>query len=281
MRIRDVPLEEYVVVASLSEVAPSGARDAAERMLEVQSIISRTYAVSHLGRHARDGFDLCPTTHCQLFDPRRPASSRWTESAAAAAARTERLVLAYAGQPAEALYHADCGGQTSRASSVWGGTDRQYLIARSDADLPAGVHGLWNYRARREAVADALMAFPATAFSGPLQSIDVVARDESGRVTSIRIAGGGSRGGAVTVRAEDFRSALSRAFGARSIRSTQFELRQDGGWFTFAGQGFGHGVGLCQAGAFARIRAGATARDVLEYYYPGTSLQRVRFAGTR
>jgi stage II sporulation protein D len=275
-KVRDVPLEDYVVATSLSELTPSGDRAIGERMLEVQAIISRTYAVSHMGRHAKEGFDLCATTHCQVFDPNRPGVSAWTTAAIAAAAHTERTVLLYGGQPAEALYHADCGGQTSSAASVWGGTDRQYLISRIDTDVPASVHTRWQYRVRREAVADALAAYPAAAFSGSLQSIEIASRDEGGRATKIRIAGTDIRGGTVIVRAEDFRSALSRAFGAQTIRSTRFDLRQDAGWYTFAGQGYGHGVGLCQAGAFARIRAGASARDVLQYYYPGTSLQDPR-----
>jgi len=44
--------------------------------------------------------------------------------------------------------------------------------------------------------------------------------------------------------------------------------------FVFSGKGFGHGVGLCQAGAAARIRAGASPDRVLEYYFPGTTLHR-------
>ena len=42
--------------------------------------------------------------------------------------------------------------------------------------------------------------------------------------------------------------------------------------FTFSGRGYGHGVGLCQAGALARLRAGAKPVDVLRYYYPGAVL---------
>jgi len=40
--------------------------------------------------------------------------------------------------------------------------------------------------------------------------------------------------------------------------------------FVFEGAGWGHGLGLCQWGADGRARAGATAREILEYYYPGT-----------
>ena len=39
---------------------------------------------------------------------------------------------------------------------------------------------------------------------------------------------------------------------------------------TFSGRGFGHGVGLCQVGAIARLTAGAKPKDVFAFYYPGT-----------
>jgi stage II sporulation protein D len=45
-----------------------------------------------------------------------------------------------------------------------------------------------------------------------------------------------------------------------------------GSRFLFEGQGFGHGVGLCQAGAFARIKAGARPDEVLARYYPGATV---------
>ena len=58
--IRKVPLETYVEATILSEFAPpSGEPDVIERMLEVQAVIGRTYALAHLNRHGADGFDVC------------------------------------------------------------------------------------------------------------------------------------------------------------------------------------------------------------------------------
>src|SRR5689334_12379728 len=63
--VRDVPLEDYVAASALSEFAPAAGEPAAvEAMFEVQAIIARTYAMSHRGRHAAAGFDLCARTHC-------------------------------------------------------------------------------------------------------------------------------------------------------------------------------------------------------------------------
>jgi stage II sporulation protein D len=69
---------------------------------------------------------------------------------------------------------------------------------------------------------------------------------------------------------------LSRTLGARAIRSTKFEIELRGARFLFTGRGFGHGAGLCQVGALARLRAGATPAEVFGRYYPGATLVRLR-----
>ena len=53
--------------------------------------------------------------------PTALATSRWAPSAAAAVERTAGVVVAFNGRPAQAIFHADCGGRTSGAADVWGG----------------------------------------------------------------------------------------------------------------------------------------------------------------
>jgi stage II sporulation protein D len=276
--LRDVPLEDYVRATILSEFAPAeGDPVSVERMLEVQAVISRTYAVSHAGRHTRDGFDLCSTTHCQLFDPARLQTSRWAEAATTAAARTEGVVLRFAGAPAQALFHADCGGRMSTASAVWGGDDRAYLPTHDDSGVPVETHARWEYRVATEALTKALDADERSRARGEVERLEIVRRDESGRAQEVSIersAGRGSNRSTVrtVLRGDELRQILSRVFGARTIRSTWFDVRRDGRSFVFNGRGFGHGVGLCQAGALARIREGASLERIVGFYYPGTSL---------
>ena len=272
--VRDVPLEEYVRGTVLSEFAPaSGDLASVERMLEVQAIISRSYAAAHLSRHARDGFDLCATTHCQLFDPARLQTSRWAAAAATAVDRTAGVVLEFKGAAAQALFHADCGGRTSTASAVWGGDDRAYLTARADDDVPAETHARWEYRVERDALAQALDADERATHRRAIDRVDVVRRDESGRAQEVVIGGPSGR---TTLRGDELRQILARAFGARAIRSTWFDVRREGRAFLFSGRGFGHGVGLCQAGALARIHRGSSVKEILDFYYPGTSLELAR-----
>jgi stage II sporulation protein D len=52
---------------------------------------------------------------------------------------------------------------------------------------------------------------------------------------------------------------------------------QEPGWL-FTGRGWGHGVGMCQVGAFGMAQRGHGYRDILTHYYSGVELGRVREA---
>lgn len=272
--IRKVPLETYVQAAILSEFAPpAGDPGVVERMLEVQAVIGRTYALAHLGRHAAEGFDVCATTHCQLFEPSRLTTSKWAAQSAEAVRRTTATVLWFGNAPADALYHSDCGGKTSRADAVWQGMARPYLISVADDGPAATAHAAaWRYEAADAAVLAALNKDPRTRIGARLSGIQVLERDQTGRAGQVALHGSQER----IVRGEDFRDVLGQSFGARSIKSTWFTVEHARGAYVFEGRGFGHGVGLCQTGALARIRAGVKLPAVLDLYFPGTKLVTLR-----
>ena len=267
--IRRVPLEEYVAGTILSEVAPpSGDERLIEQMHEVQAVVARTYAMASRRRHAADGFDLCSTTHCQLYEPSRLQTSRWAAGARTAAARTSGMVLWHKQAPVTALFHADCGGHTSTAVHVWGGAARPYITAHPDDDIEGVVHAAWRYEVPAAELLRALNADARMGVGRRIDSLQVVDRDVSGRADTVALHGERDR----LVRAEDLRARLTRAFGARTIRSTMFTVRRERATFVFEGRGFGHGVGLCQAGALARLKAGLALREVLFRYFPQTTL---------
>ena len=66
--------------------------------------------------------------------------------------------------------------------------------------------------------------------------------------------------------------AVGRLAGFQAIKSTAFDLTRTGTGYHFRGRGFGHGVGLCVIGAGARAARGATADDILKFYYPGLTV---------
>jgi stage II sporulation protein D len=276
--VRRLPLDDYVAAAALSEFTPAAGDPAVvEAMFEVQAIIARTYAAAHAGRHAVEGFDLCSTTHCQLYEPGRLAVSRWAPQVRQAVLRTAGVIVAYKGMPADAVYHADCGGQTSAASDVWGGPGEPYLLSDRDDGPARDAHKAWEYAVDERALERTLAADPRTRAVRGVRSIDVLARDDAGRAERVLVHGAAN----VELRGTDLRALLAAAFGPRSIRSTMFGIERTAKGFIFSGKGFGHGVGLCQVGALARVARGDAPAQVLQHYYPGTTLATLDGLRTR
>ena len=268
-RVVRVNLEDYVLATVLAELSPVGdSPEVAARLYEVQAIVARSYAAANRHRHRADGYDLCDTTHCQIYDPRRVRTSRFAQIAADAVRRTRGIVLTYGDRLAEGLFHADCGGSTSDASTVWGGPPVPYLIARRD-DLPPGTHRAWSFAADAARLRDALNRDSRTEIGRRLTSMVVSTHDLGGRTPRITIGGDQTR----VVHGETLRTVINRAFGADSLLSTRFTIRRQDDTWIFDGSGFGHGVGLCQAGARARARQGQNVEDILGAYFAGTVLR--------
>ena len=265
-RVVGVPLEKYVRTVVLSEFAPVGSDAVAiEQMLELQAIVTRTYALN--SRHGADGYDMCSTTHCQLYDPARTADSRWSRAADEAAVRTAGVVVWFGNTPARVVYHADCGGRTSAGHEVWEGRDLSYLVGVADQDV-AATHARWQFAPETAELRAALNADGRTRVGAFLNRIDVVRRDSAGRAQLVALDGERSP----VISGEEFRTLVSRAFGPRAVRSTWFDVVRTTHGFEFTGRGLGHGVGLCQKGAYARIAAGGTPAEILMHYFPGTSV---------
>jgi stage II sporulation protein D len=269
-RIVAVPIEEYVLATTLAEVSPvDQSATTTEKIFEIQAIVARTYAASQIGRHRADGFDLCDTTHCQVYEPNRIRTSRFTAAAREAVQRTAGTILTYGQRPAEAMFHADCGGYTATPETVWGGRHLPYLVAEPDK-LPSDPHRKWRVSVTTDKLRAALNENSATAVGRKLDDVRVTARDASGRVTRIIVSGEYSR----TLRGEQFRAALNAALGTRTIQSTKLTVTRNSSTYVFDGSGFGHGVGLCQVGAAARAKRGDDVEEILEHYFPGVRLSR-------
>lgn len=263
-QVRRLALDAYLrdVVASEIAVAPADTAIALP-VYEAQAIIARTYAARSRGRHAGEGFDLCSTTHCQVYREGTAARSRWAAVIAQAVERTRGAVLVYDGRPIEAVFHAHCGGHTSAAADVWRSTSAPYLAGTADPFCVRERPLRWTWRLALESLLQALNRGPLTSVGARLDGIQVVRRDAGGRAAEVLLSG--ERGPIVT--GEQFRLAVLAAQGAASLRSARFEVRRVGRELVFEGTGAGHGVGLCQTGLIGRIRAGQSPRQALEAYY--------------
>ena len=71
---------------------------------------------------------------------------------------------------------------------------------------------------------------------------------------------------------EHDRLVLGRKVGWNVVPGNNYEAMPEGGSVSFEGRGSGHGLGLCQQGANAMARDGATFREILAHYFPNTTV---------
>lgn len=250
-RVERIAIDAYIAQVLAGEGQPR-ASDAAQEAL---AITARTFALANRNRHRAEGFDLCDTTHCQVVRPPTAATTR-------AANATSGRVLLHQGQPAFVFYSAWCGGQTEMASQVWpGATD--YSRGPSLEDDACEDEPAWTSEV---AVRDLERALAAAGHRGSrLRGLRVTSRNESGRVASVRIDGFTPN----EISGHELRMAVGRVAGWQLLKSTAFDVERTSSGYRFRGRGFGHGVGLCVVGAGRRAARGASADDILRFYFPG------------
>jgi stage II sporulation protein D len=257
--IVDMPLERYVVAALAGE---SGGFQSDEA-LKAMAVAARTYAVRMRGRHAAEGYDLCDTTHCQRLD-----MGGATPRLQKAASDTEGELLWYQGKPAFTPYTKDCGGTSEDAAAVWPDLAEPYLRSRPDPFCMRLGVSKWHWTADPHQIEQALRK---EQLQGPqvLSRIAIATRTPSGRAATLALSGPSE---SIRISASSFRFALGRQLGWNTIRSDRYEVTSSGGHLIFDGTGDGHGVGLCQRGAEQMGLDKATYRQILGFYYPGTTL---------
>ncbi|HVP91768.1 MAG TPA: SpoIID/LytB domain-containing protein [Terriglobales bacterium] len=106
---------------------------------------------------------------------------------------------------------------------------------------------------------------------GRLVDVSVKARGVSGRVTELEIVGSDGR---ASLRGFQIREVLGLRDTLFVIDRSYDEAGRVTG-YTFTGRGWGHGVGLCQVGAYGMAMAGGTYRDILKKYYQGVKVEKL------
>jgi len=248
--INELPLEDYL--AGIVEV-PADWPPAAQ---QAQAIAARTYALNQksapsLGPWRAAGADLCATEACQVYEglagEQRESAANWTEAVAATAGQ----VLLVDDQPILAMYSSSNGGRSVPGQSP-------YLPSVADRDDARSPLSRWTRRTSLAALAPLLGVKPPAALVAVRRTGDAV-------VLSEQVPDRPPTERAVPV--ADFVAKAEGPMG--SFPSFRFTLRSEGDTAVADGQGFGHGIGMSQYGAYGKALRGLDAGDILAAYYGG------------
>ena len=252
--VDELPLEEYLVGVLRAE---AGERWPAEA-LRAQAIAARTYAAYQRQLNAGKPYHIIASTAHQQFAGRVPATSpAWD-----AVRDTAGQVLRWEGDLFPAFYHTESGGFTEDPRTVFAARNMPGLTPVRCPFSAGSPHFYWSLDLRLADLSDVLRKNDVGV--GTVTAIEMTERTATLRATVVTVRGAT---GVVRLRGNDFR----RMVGYDTLKSTLFAVVMEGDVAHFSGRGYGHGVGLCQWGARGMAEQGYTAKQILGFYYPGTT----------
>ncbi len=268
--INEIPMEDYISTLLNKEMNSKWPAEA----LKAQAVAARSYAIhkmtsqqvsKELGSEAY--YDLESSEKHQVggafFDA--------TKSTIAASYATKGEVLVTGtGQVRPVFFHAKCGGKTLRPDQVWHNKEDSYQSVNCPFCHNIGPKG-W----AKVIGTDRIKSFFRWAsdkkilqekLESDLSSI-VMVPDNIDRFT-------------VNFYINDRpyiieKAVLRRYFGNVVFPSNSFSLEMKKGGFVIYGEGLGHGVGLCQMGAFALAKRGWSYKKILAHYFPDHVLKKM------
>lgn len=267
--INVLPLDDYLASVINGEMPgdfPLAAREA-------QIIAARTYTLYQMKTFGsgRD-FDVYDSARSQMYRgvefedqagrrmlAETPASRRLVDD-------TQGVVLLYGGRVFCSYYSAVCGGHSLDGRQVFRDATPP-LLGVACEDCREAFNYRWERVVDRANFHTEVNKYLSEQGQNVGRVLSVEVTDETpGSLPKVTITG---EKGSLEIDTETLRRI---AFQSESLPSPMFTIEVHGEQVKLLGHGWGHGVGLCQWGARHQAQAGHTAAEILQHYYPNTTL---------
>lgn len=269
-KIVQMNVEEYLVGVVSAEMPASFDEEA----LNAQAVAARTYTARKLKTYGGSGCkshakaDICTdSTCCQAYDSPANRKKKWgnpdyyENRIREAVLFTQGELVVYNDEPIEAFFHSTAGGYTEDSENAFSAALPYLRSVKSDETAAAHYESTKSYT-RAAFVSSVNKAFKGAKLkANTLQDeIEVLSRFDSGRVDQLRLGG-------ATTTGKELRKQLS-------LDSTNITFEFTKKNVVIKTKGYGHGVGMSQTGADAMAKEGADYKEILEYYYVGTTIEK-------
>jgi len=303
--VNELDLEQYLYGVVPCEMAAKSHPEA----LKAQAVASRTYAVRNMGKYKSLGFNLSDGTTCQVYNGYSAELVSTNEAVDATASE----IVTYNGSPAATYYFSSSGGMTENIANVWGtevpylvSVEDKYEkedtsnynwevvytadeIRKELRSRSRDVGRITSIKASRYSEAGRVVELFITGTEGEEVFTNSNCRSVLNSLYSqmytistdadTLIMGANGETSLTTLYGKE----VADLSGTRKIKSeTVSILGADGNIrtvptiptvYTFRGKGWGHAVGMSQAGARGMAEAGFDYREILSHYFPGTRVE--------
>lgn len=268
--VEEVDLDTYLYGVVSAEMPASFEEEA----LKAQAVVARTYTIYKIvnndGKHGEA--DICDDSACcQAWISEEDRKEKWNEDEREnnwnkivnAVNSTQGKIITYNGEPINAFFHSNSGGETETPVNVWGGSDYPYLqtVATSgeDAYSQYSSEATFSKEEFEEKIKEVHSDFEID-FSND-DCIEIKEYTDGNRVKTIKI--GNLELSGVEVR---------NIFG---LRSANFKVTVEEKNIKFEVTGYGHGVGMSQTGADSLAKEGKTYEDIIHHYYTDVEIENM------
>lgn len=302
--INYVMMDHYLYGILPKEMSGSWPKEA----LKAQAVVARNFAISSFNKHEDEGYDLCNTSNCQVYGGYGVEASNSNlavdESSGDLLYYNDELVVGY--------YHANSGGKTASIEHVWSSSvpylvsvEDPYSIGSPNSDwvVMMSPSEIQDQLAAKNYFIGSLnaVAVSEVASDGRVQVINFIGTNGTATLKKeeIRKVFGYTAfksiyfevltDGVLSVaNSSDYSKVAlsdSKVFNGSTTtplvsRGSVSVLGSEGretinltpSTYTFAGHGFGHGIGMSQWGAKKMAEEGFVYEDILYHYYSGTQL---------
>jgi len=249
--VNDINVEDYIKGVLFHEVSHYWPMEA----LKAQAVAARTYALYSINPVGKP-YDVTNDIYSQVYGGRD--SERYRTDLAVDYTRGQ--VLTYNNQIIPAYFHATCAGMTEDARELWNVADIPPLRGVPCPFCQFSPHYHWKKNFQLKEIQEALNLHGFKV--GEISDISIIDRDRSERIDHLKITQ--KDGQPLIIRGKDFRDLM----GPNVLMSNNYQVTMKGYYVDIVGKGWGHGVGMCQWGAYGMAKQQFNYKQILAYYYP-------------
>ncbi len=277
--INVVYMEDYLRGVVPPEIGPRQNEEI--EAVKAQAVAARTYAMAHLKQYSGAPYDMKSSIMDQVYQGVTVENDLVNK----AINGTEGVVIMHQDKMINAYYHSTCGGRTDDIEAVWDRKEEPYLKSVEDnAACSWSKYYSWREVFTEKQLRGRIEQYLASDRGrdlriSPITDIIILDRTPGGRIRTLQVR---TATDLYSFHKDRIRWVIGRTSDPDLIlpsdRFTADIVRDGSGGVasvTFNGQGYGHGVGMCQCGAIGHSREGWTYDRILKHYYTNVELRKL------